>query len=211
MLPGQFGQYFVAVEVLERQAAQVLVDQFILQVLLVEELEGVAAGADQHEEVEQAQAEEEYGVEQHRQDAEDEDHFEGPPAYPDEPLLYRLVQHLVGALLPLRWPALPPLDEGAGGALEDEIVQFEYVEVDGEDEEPEEGLLEGLAPCDVLGVECEVAEDVEGDDGVEAANGLADGDGGECPVLEVVEDLVDAEVGGVGADVGGDLHLDLVL
>ena len=46
---------------------------------------------------------------------------------------------------------------------------------------------------------------------MEATDGLADGDGGEGLVLEVVEDLVDAEVGGVGADVGGDLHLDLVL
>ena len=172
----------------------------------------MAAGADQHEEVEQAQVEEEDGVEQHCQDAEDEDHFEGPPADPDEPLLNRLVQHLVGsALLPLGWPALPPLDEGPRRALDDEVVQLEDVEVDGEDEEPEEEFLEGLPLCDVLAVECEVAEDVEGDDGVEAADGLADGDGGEGLVLEVVEDLVDAEVGGVGADVGGDLHLDLVL
>ena len=82
-------------QVLERHGAQILIDQLILQVLLVKELKGVAAGADQHKKVEQTQVEEEDSVEQHREDAEDEYHFEGPPANPDEPLLYCLVEHLV--------------------------------------------------------------------------------------------------------------------
>jgi len=63
----------------------------------------------------------------------------------------------------------------------------------------------------VLAVESQVSEDVEGDDGVKASDSLADGNGREGLVLEVVNHIIDAQVGSVTPYVGGYLHLHLVL
>ncbi len=84
------------------------------------------------------------------------------------------------------------LDVGAGACLDGQEIELEDGEVDGEDEEPEEGGLEERGPVFKLRVEGELPEDAEGDEELQEIDGFADG--GHRPHPKFIDSDDGAEV-----------------
>lgn len=86
------------------------------------------------------------------------------------------------------------LDVGPGACLDGQKIELEDGEVDGENEEPEEGGLEGRGRVFKLRVEGELPEDAEGDEELQEIDGLADGGHRPHPKLIDRDDRAEVQV-----------------
>lgn len=175
--PGEFISYFERMKIFEGHAVEVNIDQLVLKVFLVQNLNCMGSCADKHKEIEQRQSEEEDSVDQHCEDGNDVDDLKGSPAVLDVTMLDILIYELFSLLTFLRflWLNWLNFNKSARRVLHDGIIEFENTEVNGKDEEPKEGHLECLSIYIVFTADCQITEDIEGHDHVEASDCLTYG------------------------------------